>query len=120
MSEVKFRPDMGLRISIFAHILEYYRNVGVKSSIKNNDDINEISVLAAAIADRWCMDLEVFDSNYSDLQDALKDVSTALEEAEGDIEKLKYELAVAGDHETQVSTETPEEVEAPVDDEESQ
>lgn len=93
MEQTDFRPDNGLTIAIFAHILEYYGNIGVKHAIKDADGINELSVLARAIANRWTSEVEVFDGNVKDLQEAVKDLSITLDGTEKERDELVGQLA---------------------------
>jgi hypothetical protein len=95
MSEEKvFRPDLGLRIAIYGHLLEY------KGQLKNlgnmtDDGIVNLSVIAKSIADSWVKELAEFDDKYGELNSALSDATNYSNELEEHIKQLAEQLADA-------------------------
>ena len=110
MSEFKFRPDNGLRIAVFAHILEYYGNLGIKSAIKDIKGINELGVLAKSIADKWTEEVEEFDGNVKDMKETYQELIGLSDSQEKEIAELVAKLEESKKPAKKASAKTPKKV----------
>ncbi len=56
----KVRPDLGVNIAVFAHLLEYYREMGFKNLIPKEGMI-DMAIVAETIGNMWKTRIAEFD-----------------------------------------------------------
>lgn len=89
--DVRFRPDLGLRMAIYENLVRYLGNLR-NHGIRTNEELIELSVVSKGIADSWVKDIAEFDQVEGGLKDTVSDLTDYSSTLEDEILKLKERL----------------------------
>ena len=93
MSEdIGVRPDLGLTISIFGHMMEYFGNLGLKGQMTDEVMIDK-AVLAETIGNMWLRRVQEFDKVAESVREAEDEYKSIIAEQLDEISALKESLA---------------------------
>jgi hypothetical protein len=85
------RPDLGLNISIFGHIMEYYGSIGLKGAMPP-ESILDRGVLAETIGNMWLERIAKFDKVAESVKEAEIEYQEMIEDLTEQVSTLTAEL----------------------------